>query len=44
MVVAPATPYRRPPLTGREARVVDEEIPSSEGLTTVVGTRRLHPL
>jgi serine/threonine protein kinase len=44
MVVATATPYRRPPGIGREARVVDEEIPSSEGLTTVVGTRRVHPL
>ena len=43
-MVATATPYRRPPGGEREARVVDEEIPSSEGLTTVVGTRRVHPL
>src|SRR3954451_12209483 len=45
MVVATATPYRRPPGVGREGmRVVEEDIPSSEGLTTVVGTRRVHPL
>src|SRR3954452_2899663 len=45
MVVATATPYRRPPGVGREGmRVVEEDLPSSEGLTTVVGTRRVHPL
>src|SRR3954452_230435 len=45
MVVATATPYRRPPGVGREGmRVVEEDLPSSEGLTTVVGTRRGYPL
>ena len=44
-MVATPTAYRRPPAAGREGTgVVDEELPAPEGLTTVVGTRRVYPL